>query len=757
MRLSEGPLLNKALYAFADVVEDLATISSSGTESSRRESQPQTEGGKLARFSESHLTDLVQDALGGNTLTFALLCLAPNDLLGSKATIQLGSRLLAIQNFPVVNNDVMQGLRRRHFGEIAYWKLAANASAVNAINADANLNYERKIHEMEGRIAHETLEKRLLKEDKDKLVMILSELKEKYQALFDSEIEIRKDLLTCEQEKLSLSKAFVEFQRDKNEECQNLDEAKFELETKLIQAEQMVLEIQNDDNKKRSQIQDLCAKMNELISEKQTISEDRAKLQEHTKTLELELQKEGKKNQQLSLELIVLVNQKQLFERSMETAEASRKEVHKQLEQGDELITRLRQDNDTLRQQNLDLESQVERSRKEAVRFELEFERLRLNARQIEMEKCKETVDATQAYRNQIDQLTLQLETQRLDAANTQKTLVFQQERFELELSRCQREKDDLVHAWMSKTREHEELLGTNQRLLREHESQIDAFRAKLSQLSSNGVLVERMAIRELIASYQERERQQRDQIASIEVKLRGLVHQLPHKVLLSPPSVIEQPSDEDRNGMEMDYHNWQERLEISERELAQALEKQAALALEHSELQVQHEQLAVKFQKMKRDGERERDEDSESVRCIKQIHETLLAQMKEVRNLTMQQQKQIPNQTPPIGGLLLKPESISNAFNNSSDSIQGENKRLQAQLETNRQQWTQSMHQVEKRCAELLTKNAMLDEENQHLKRELLVRGSFTRCTVVMLTHSSCSHILNTSKRHDTVVRTHP
>lgn len=748
MRLSEGPLLNKALYAFADAVTDLSIAGSSSSEagSSRREppvSGRWVDGGKLARFGESHLTDLIQDALGGNTLTFALLCLAPNDLLGSKATIQLGYRLQAIQNFPVVNNDMMQGLRCRYFGEIAYWKMAANTSAAsNAPTGVAGLDYERKIHDLEGRVAHETLEKRLLKEDKDKLVAILNELKEKYQALFDSEIEIRRELLSCEQEKLSLSKAFVEFQRDRNEELQTLDEAKFELETKLIQTEQMVLEIQNDDNKKGTQIQDLCAKMNELISEKQTISEDRAKLQEHARTLELELQREAKKNQQLSLELIVLVNQKQQFERSMETVNASRKEVHSQLEQSEALITRLRQENDSFRQQNGDLEKQVERSRKDAVRFELELERLQLNTRQIEMEKSRETVDATQTYRNQVDQLTLQLETQRLEAANTQKTLVFQQERLELELSRCQREKDDLVHAWMSKTRENEELLGTNQRLLHEHESQIDAFRAKLSQLSSSGVLIERMAIRELITSYQDRERQLRDQVASFEARLRRLAHHLPQT--LSSSSDTKQAAEADRSAMEVNCDDLHERFESSERELVLAMERQAALAVEHSELQVQHERLTVEYQSMKRDWERNREEDSETVRCIKQIHEMLLAQVKEVRNLTIQQQQQTPNPTPRNGGLLLKPASISSASSNSSEDLQGENKRLQTQLDVNKQQWTQSMHQVEKRCAELLTKNAMLDEENQHLKRELMVRPCLSLSllrNVAILTLSSCSH----------------
>ena len=64
-------------------------------------------------YDDSHLTQLLQDALGGNCLSFALLCLAPDDFDGSKATVRLGQLLAGVFNFPVVNNDMIQGLVRR--------------------------------------------------------------------------------------------------------------------------------------------------------------------------------------------------------------------------------------------------------------------------------------------------------------------------------------------------------------------------------------------------------------------------------------------------------------------------------------------------------------------------------------------------------------------------------------------------------------------------------------------------------------------
>ena len=92
--MAEGPLLNKALHAFESVCKHVAN----------------SKGLEYAPYADSNLTSLLNDALGGNCITTLLLFIAENDYLGTKATLEIGRLLKSAFNYPIVNNEMVQGL-----------------------------------------------------------------------------------------------------------------------------------------------------------------------------------------------------------------------------------------------------------------------------------------------------------------------------------------------------------------------------------------------------------------------------------------------------------------------------------------------------------------------------------------------------------------------------------------------------------------------------------------------------------------------
>ncbi|KAF4315967.1 hypothetical protein BBO99_00004442 [Phytophthora kernoviae] len=469
VRLSEGPLLNKSLFALQEVVESLS----------------QTNEVSIP-YQASQLTTLLQDALGGNCLTFVLMCLSPGDLAGLSATLQLGRLLPLVQTFPVVNNDMLRGLRRRQH-------MASKQIATGSGDPQANqslregkqrlADYERNLHDLEGKLARSGLECRVLREDKDILTAQLNELRCKYRELFDNELSLRTELLSCEQEKLALSKAFVAFQLERDTEVQQLDSDKFEAETRLLKAEQLVVEIQQDDATKATQVQDLCAKMNELVADKLRLGGELAMLQETTKAAEEARDAEAKKNQQLNLELIVAVNKKQKLQSEMEALTTQLRNHQTQVDAQTAECKQLRSDNEVLREQTTVFEAKLESIRKDTVRRELEFERAELAVKKEQLSTQQAERDADHQHEHLVKRLNEEIEAQRVTFIEDKRLLELQLERAQHDSAHESREKHHAIATLNAKNEENEELLLALERTRHDLQAQLEIFRLKLALL----------------------------------------------------------------------------------------------------------------------------------------------------------------------------------------------------------------------------------------------------------------------------------
>lgn len=776
MRLSEGPLLNKALFALADVLDVCTSTTTSNnivTSTSTRARAPELgdESAGYPPFDGSRLTAMLHDVLGGNCLTLALLFLAPNDFQGSKASMQLGRALAQVETFPVVNNDMIQGLLRRHLLHIASLEDAVNtALASNQLQlngstgshppSDKLLAYERKLHELEGKLAQEALEKRLVREDKAKLAALLGELKTKYNELFDNELEVRKELLACEQEKLALSKAFVQFEIESNSRAKELDGDKFEAETKLLRAEQLVLEIQQDDSKKATQIQDLVAKMNELIREKQVLTEELALLQTHSKQLDERLQREAKKNQQLSLELLVAVNQKQKAQQDAESAETRTRQLAAQLEDVSSKSEQPRLENAELREKLASVSAQLESMRRELVVKELEAEKLHLHSRTVQLEQETGIERISRECEGKLAALTSQLEAARAQSASERKGLELQLERAALDLAKCSKEKEELTRAWMTKLQENEELLVANERLVHERDAQVEAFRLKIAFLASSKDSASGeaggsglAALRELIDSYQSHESVLRSQLAQqrsttyrLEKRLRACASiggagsdTIVDAISVSCPESSSRDASssddgapvgirvEESGGVADERAHLLQELRDAQKQVALEKEQHAASVFARVDLERANQSLLLECAALKLKVQQSRDDEKQHVDAIRGMHEALLKQLEELRVRLTQQQSMASTATQSAGVVAPQQQLAALARDDaSSHAVQlltQEKQQLEAKLAASTKQWMALVEQVERRCAELLTKNVMLVQENSDLREHLKVK----------------------------------
>ncbi|KAI9993125.1 hypothetical protein PInf_015189 [Phytophthora infestans] len=406
----------------------------------------------------------------------------------------------------------------------------------------------------------------MLREDKDALTAQLGELRVRYRELFDNELSLRTELLSCEQDKLALSKAFVAFQ--------------LERDTQL------------------------------------------SMLQKAVKSAEAARDAEAKKNQQLSLELIVAVNQKQKFQGEMETIVTQLRARQAQLDDKQTESTKLQSDNEELRREAVEFNTKLDAMRKDLVRRELELERAEWAAK-------KEQLETQQAGRD-ADSDDLKREIRDKEVANT---------------------------ALKTKSDENEELVLALERTRHDSQAQLETFRLKLALLHQSGGDAGEStgirALRELLASYQEREREVRDELDSARNAGLRLTRRL--REYASEPH----QNDEGVHATD-EIQQLHARLEAAKQQLAAEMQQRSEQAL-------------------------------------------ILAQL-EAQNANLRREQKETNVADP----------------NELETLRAAKSQLESRLSSTKAHWMKLLEQVERRCAELLTRNVMLTEDNENIRKHL-------------------------------------
>jgi hypothetical protein len=383
LRAREGPVLNKSLLAMQTVCKALA------------HEEGQHDAADFAQHSSSKLTSLLVDALGGNCLSVVIADMHYHQHDANVATLErLVAPLRRVSTYPVRNDQSLQGLVRRY--RMSMRALQEQREAVREMKAaaadDEVQDFLAKIQELEGRVIKDNLEKLQLKEDREGIYAKLLQFRSKYNELVSSKAEVHKSLLEAEEEKLRLSKLLLELRIEGSQQAEKAENEKYELVTKLMNAEDEILQLEMREQNREKVDETLKTQLDDVGGEKKQLAMEFITLKSNYVEVNKQLKESQERAKQLGVELLSLANYKSVSEARVGGLEKSQQrlefEREKAVEQAQELTRELKE-----LQERLDQSEQLaEQHMHEKARLEIELRQAQVSFEQHKLETDKSTV-----------------------------------------------------------------------------------------------------------------------------------------------------------------------------------------------------------------------------------------------------------------------------------------------------------------------------------------------------------------------------
>jgi len=335
-RKKKGPDLAKSLFSFVDVCKALAS-------KQRRMNAP---------FESSTFTTVLHDSIGADSLVLCLATLCQGEPEVSSKTMKLLSHFKKINNYPIENTELTQGIMIKYRTAIS-----------NLLDRIEELKVEHAAAPKEDKAALERLkmlEESLLKsnhegataqEDGAKVYRMLELFKAKYSKLVEDKAKQAEELILSEEQKLEISKALLDLKLEFSEANEKFQNEKYALELKA--------------SNKETQLQDTQIKLTDtmnLLKDSQTAEQEARRAQ---KEMQEELQKKVNESTafkekykaskesgtELGTEVATLVNQKEQFTKmnaslnaQLETAMGKIASLESEVNKNEEAIERLDED-----------------------------------------------------------------------------------------------------------------------------------------------------------------------------------------------------------------------------------------------------------------------------------------------------------------------------------------------------------------------------------------------------------------------------
>jgi chromosome segregation ATPase len=319
-----------------------------------------------------------------------------------------------------------------------------------------------------------------LREREKEVMNKLTEFRKKYNDLVSNKAKLQEILIAAEQEKLKISKALVDLQIENNELVERSENDKYELVTKLLNAENEIMESERKEQKKISNVEELKSKITKLTKEKKDLALEFITLKTNYMNVTKDLNKELSKNEELGVELLTLVNQKNAMESEQNAIQLERdqlKKDHVKLTHEMSLMQgSLRDIDDKLHNE----QEMSEKLRVEKLKADMELGRLGIEG---EKEKIRMDRNLTSIQRERdTEQMTLRKASEQEQKRFAEQKLIMQGKIKELETLLRKRERNniDLQKDQGIRMQEENRLKAENAALEHRIKSLTENYRGKL-------------------------------------------------------------------------------------------------------------------------------------------------------------------------------------------------------------------------------------------------------------------------------------
>lgn len=226
-----------------------------------------------------------------------------------------------------------------------------------------------------------SLDKLNFAEEKTGIIGRLRDTKEAYNKLCKEKSNLQDELIRSEEERLQIAKALIELQIENASLQENTSDKTYDINNKLLYAENEILSANMKEEKAMQAINEIQDKLKEALEEKRDIEIEFVALKANYIRLSNQLSDEKLKNENLSIEVINLVNSNKVISGDADYLTKVKGDSSKSQEKQLLDIDRLNSRNRSLEEALITSRSEIERLKSEAVKYEINYRDYRLNTR----------------------------------------------------------------------------------------------------------------------------------------------------------------------------------------------------------------------------------------------------------------------------------------------------------------------------------------------------------------------------------------
>ncbi|XP_030067801.1 coiled-coil domain-containing protein 78 [Microcaecilia unicolor] len=298
MHLRKKPLFHKSLLTFYRVVNELA-------------GSPYPD--RVINYSGSKLTQLLEEALGGNCKTRVLCCLTPTAESRCLAVVlKTCAALSQIKNFPVLNDYCVESLATQYRARI----LALQHRPYDHMDIQGDNESITALKEQNQRLISENVQ---LQDRNERLYTKLGELQEKLGKIAGSKTDLSSKLVFNEEEKLKISKDLIDLQIETNKLREQYEAETFELKNTILTLENHNMELEFHKEKLTNEYEAARECLRAMETNRKDLADEYIVLKSNYLALSKEHEREVMKNDELSMELLNMANTRRTFQTQQDT------------------------------------------------------------------------------------------------------------------------------------------------------------------------------------------------------------------------------------------------------------------------------------------------------------------------------------------------------------------------------------------------------------------------------------------------------
>eukprot|EP00057_Strongylocentrotus_purpuratus_P006179 XP_011660653.1 PREDICTED: centromere-associated protein E [Strongylocentrotus purpuratus] len=210
LRKKEGAVQNRSISSFGQLISNLSTRQSPD---------------RVINYSESKVTSLLENAIGGNCKTKAIMHFSPNPQpLHLKTSLIVSAQLSRINNFFIMNDMAARALITQYHARLISLQGQLGVTMTTEPARD-------DVTEDQAKLARDNLK---LKEENDYLRRRLDQIQSRFGDIASAKTDLSSRLIGSEEEKLKLSKMLVDLRIENNKLKERGAQENFELKNKAL-------------------------------------------------------------------------------------------------------------------------------------------------------------------------------------------------------------------------------------------------------------------------------------------------------------------------------------------------------------------------------------------------------------------------------------------------------------------------------------------------------------------------------------------